>query len=172
MKDLDEHQEKVDPTLTCAAPGVPRLGPPNEIVQTDHEVVFLYTDLTGEFFRVIPTDGRPHRTDVEASANGDSTGHWEGDTLVVDGTEFSDDTWLADNGLLHSGKLHVTERLTRKGDTISYEVTVDDPIVLVKPWVMSPRLLTLQPDVLEQAPPCVDLDASHLTDLSHHGNNR
>ena len=172
VKELDTNQEKVDTTLQCAAPGVPRLGPPNQIVQTAHAVVFLYTDLTGEFFRVIPTDGSPHRTDIEASANGDSIGHWDGDTLVVDGTNFTDDTWLGDNGLMHSGKLHVIERLTRKGDTINYEVTVDDPVVLVKPWIMSPRLLTLQADALEQAPPCVDLDSAHLTDLSHHGNAR
>lgn len=172
VKDLNEKQEKLDPTLTCAAPGVPRLGPPNQILQMPGQVVFLYTDLTGEFFRVIPTDGRAHRTDQEASANGDSVAHWEGDTLVVDGTNFTDDTWLGDNGLMHSSKLHVVERLTRKGDTINYEVTVDDPVVLVKPWLMDPRTLILQNDILEQAPPCIDLDASHLTDLSHHGNNR
>src|SRR5271170_2904046 len=67
VKDLDDKQEKLDPTLTCAAPGVPRLGPPNQIVQTPTQVVFLYTDLNGEFFRVIPTDGRPRHTDEEAS---------------------------------------------------------------------------------------------------------
>ncbi len=172
VKVLDEQQEKVDPTLTCLAPGVPRLGPPNQIVQNPGQVVFLYTDLNGEFFRVIPTDGRPHRTDVEESSNGDSIGKWDGDTLVVDTNNFVDDTWLGDNGLMHSNKMHVTERLTRKGDTIRYDVTVDDPVTLAKPWVMDPRTLILQNDALEQAPPCIDKDASHLTDLSHHGNNR
>ena len=172
VKDLDEHQNQTDPTLTCAAPGVPRLGPPNQIVQTPGQVVFLYTDLTGEFFRVIPTDSRAHRADLEGSGNGDSVGRWDGDTLVVDANNFVDDTWLGDNGLLHSDKLHVVERLRRKGDTLDYEVTVEDPAVLAKPWIMSPRTLILQPDVLEQAPPCIDKDVPHLTDLSHHGNAR
>jgi hypothetical protein len=172
VKDLDEHQNQTDPTLTCVPPGVPRLGPPNQIVQSPNQVVFLYTDLTGEFFRVIPTDNRAHRADLEGSYNGDSVGHWEGDTLVVDANNFVDDTWLGDNGLMHSDKLHVVERLRRKGDTVDYEVTVEDPAVLAKPWIMSPRTLILQPDILEQAPPCIDKDVPHLTDLSHHGNNR
>ena len=172
VKDLDERQNETDPTLHCGPPGVPRLGPPNQIVQTPGQVVFLYTDLNGEFFRVIPTDGRPHQTGQEPSYNGDAVGHWEGDTLVVDTINFVDDSWLSDNGLFHSDKLHVIERLRRKGNTIDYAVTADDPVVLAKPWTMDPRTLTLQIDILEQAPPCVDLDAPHLTDLSHHGNNR
>jgi len=135
-------------------------------------VVFLYTDINGEFFRIIPTDGRGHAQGQETSANGDSVGHWDGDTLVVETNNFTDDTWMGDNGLFHSDKMVVTERLQRKGDTITYFVTVDDPTVLAKPWVMDPRPLILQHDVLEQAPPCIDLDAGHLTDLSHHGNNR
>jgi hypothetical protein len=172
VKDLDEHQNQTDPTLTCVPPGVPRLGPPNQIVQSPSQVVFLYTDLPGEFFRVIPTDNRAHRADLEESYNGDSVGHWEGDTLVVDANNFVDDTWLGDNGLFHTDKLHVVERLRRKGDTIDYEVTVEDPAVLAKPWILTPRTLILQPDILEQAPPCIDKDVPHLTDLSHHGNNR
>lgn len=172
VKVADEQQEKIDPTLQCRAPGVPRLGPPNQIVQGRGQVIFLYTDLNGEFFRVIPTDGRGHRTDQEESYNGDSIGRWDGDTLIVDANNFVDDTWMGDNGLLHSNKMHVVERLTRKGDTIRYEVTVDDPAVLAKPWNMDPRTLILQNDVLEEAPPCIDKDASHLTDLSHHSNAR
>jgi len=172
VKDADERQEKIDPTLRCMAPGIPRLGPPNQIVQTPGQVVFLYTDLTGEVFRVIPTDGRAHRTDQEESYNGDSIGRWEGDTLVVDANNFVDDTWMGDNGLLHSNKMHVVERLTRKGDTIRYEVMVDDPVVLAKPWTMDPRTLIRQDDILEEAPPCIDKDASHITDFSHHTNSR
>jgi hypothetical protein len=172
VKAADDQQEKIDPTLHCMAPGVPRLGPPNQIVQTPGQIVFLYTDLNGEFFRVVPTDGRPHRTDAEESYNGDSIGRWDGDTLVVDTNNFVDDTWIEENGLLHSNKMHVTERLTRKGDTIRYEVVVDDPVMLSKPWVMDPRTVILQDDVLEEAPPCIEKDASHLTDLSHHTNAR
>jgi hypothetical protein len=98
-------------------------------------------------------------------------GHWEGDTLVVDVTRLTDETWMGDNGLFHSRKLHVTERLRRAGDTIQYQVTAEDPDVLQKPWTLS-RTLTLQPDALEEAAPCVDKDAGHYVTLEHHDNTR
>ena len=173
MKALNENQVKEDPALHCMAPGVPRLGPPHQIVHTPKQVVFLYADSTGNQWRVIPLDGRPHGTDPETAAtyNGDSVGHWDGDTLVVDVTRLTDETWLGDNGLFHSRKLHVTERLRRVGDTIQYQVTADDPEVLQKPWTLA-RTLTLQPDALEEAAPCVDKDAGHYVTLEHHDNTR
>jgi len=173
VKSLYDNQVKEDQTLHCIAPGVPRVGPPHQIVQTANQAIFLYADNTGNQWRVIPLDGRPHSTDPETAAtyNGDSVGHWEGDTLVVDVTRLTDETWLGDNGLLHSRKLHVTERLRRVGDTIQYQVTSDDPEVLQKPWTLS-RTLTLQPDALEEAAPCVDKDAGHYVTLEHHDNTR
>ena len=59
VKDLSERQVDVDTALQCQPPGVPRIGPPAKIVQTAREVVFLYDDVNGSFFRIIPTDGRP-----------------------------------------------------------------------------------------------------------------
>ncbi len=173
VKSLDQTQVKDDPALHCMPPGVPRLGPPHEIVQTPKQAVFLYADSTGNQWRVIPLDGRPHSTDPETAStyNGDSVGHWEGDTLVVDVTRLTDETWLGDNGLFHSRKLHVTERLRRKGDTIEYQVTAEDPGVLQKPWTLS-RTLTLQPDALEEAAACVDKDAGHYVTQEHHDNTR
>jgi hypothetical protein len=173
VKSLNSNQVKEDPTLHCVPPGVPRLGPPHQIVLTPKQAIFLYADNTGNQWRVIPLDGRPHATDAETAAtyNGDSVGHWEGDTLVVDVTRFTDETWLGDNGLFHSRKLHVTERLRRTGDMIQYQVTAEDPEVLQKPWTLS-RTLTLQPDVLEEAAPCVDKDAGHYVTLEHHDNTR
>ena len=102
-------------------------------------------------FRLIPTDGRAHRTDVDPSYFGDSVGHWEGDTLVVDVTHLNDETCLTNgpgnqtgSGYFHSDAMHVVERYTRKGDTLRWEATVEDPTVLTKGWVMSPqtRILT------------------------------
>ncbi len=173
LKLLDDNQTKEDPTLHCFPPGVPRLGPPHQIVQTPQQVTFLYADNTGNQWRVIPLDGRQHSNDPETAAtyNGDSVGHWEGDTLVVDVTRLTDETWLGDNGLFHSRKLHVIERLRRVGDTIQYQVTADDPEVLQKPWTLS-RTLTLQPDALEEAAPCVDRDAGHYVTREHHDNTR
>jgi hypothetical protein len=172
VQEYNTQQVKLDPGFFCKPPGVPRIGPPQKIIQTPTEAVFLYSDLAGNFWRIVPTDGRPHRTDADTSYFGDSVGHWEGDTLVVDVNNFNDDTWLGDNGLFHSDALHVTERLTRKGDTILYEAIVDDPKVFTKPWTMKPHILTPIKEPLDEAPPCVEQDAPNMTDLEHHGNPR
>ena len=152
---------------------MPRIGPPQEIVQTSKQVVFLYADSTGNYWRVIPVDGRGHSTnpELEDSYNGDSIGRWDGDTLVVDVTRLTDDSWLGDNGFFHTNKLHVVERLRRVGDTIQYQMTADDPAVLAKPWIIS-RTLTLQPDTLDEAARCVDNDAGHYMNQEHHDNAR
>jgi hypothetical protein len=173
VKSLYDNQVKEDPALHCINPGVPRLGPPHQIVHTPKQVVFLYADSTGNQWRVIPLDGRAHGTDPETAAtfNGDSVGHWEGDTLVIDVTRLTDETWMGDNGLFHSRKLHVIERLRRVGDTVQYTVTAEDPDVLAKPWTLS-RTLTLQPDALEEAAPCIDKDAGHYVTAEHHDNTR
>jgi hypothetical protein len=172
VKDYDERQVQLDPAWYCQPPGVPRVGPPQKIVQTAKELVFLYDDLNGNFFRVVRMNA-PHRTDIEASAHGDSVGRWEGDTLVVDVTNLDETTWLSDNGLFHSDKTHVIERLRREGDTLHYDVTVDDPVVFAEPWKQRSRDLKLMKDYeIEEAPYCSERDASHLQDLSHHGNLR
>jgi hypothetical protein len=147
VKDLSDKQGVLDPAFYCKPQGVPRMGAPTQIVQTQGQVVFLYG--ASNLFRVIPTDGRPHRADADPSYMGDSIGRFEGDTLVVDVTNFNDDTWLGSDGYFHSEKMHVVERLTRKGDVITYTATVEDPGVLAKPWTMTARDLTIsvrQPD--------------------------
>jgi hypothetical protein len=173
VKYLNDNQVKEDRTLHCMPPGVPRIGPPQQIVATPKQAVFLYADLTGNHWRVIPLDGRAHSSDPddEGTYDGDSVGHWDGDTLVVDVTRLASDSWLADNGFFHSEQLHVVERLRRVGDTIQYQMTANDPKVLEKPWTLS-RTLTLQPDALEEAAPCVDNDAGHYVNQEHHDNAR
>ena len=170
VKDLSDKQGVLDPAFYCKPQGVPRMGPPSQIVQTPGQVVFLYG--ASNLFRVIPTDGRPHRADADPSYMGDSIGRFEGsDTLVVDVTNFNDDTWLASDGYFHSEKMHVIERLTRKGDTLTYQATVEDPEVLAKPWVQNARplkLSTSKADALLEAPPCVEHDAPHIVTLDHH----
>jgi len=114
-------------------PGIPRLGPPHQIVHTPNQAIFLYADNTGNQWRVIPLDGRPHGTDPEVAAtyNGDSVGHWEGDTLVVDTTNFNDKTRF--RGATED--LHVVERFTRVDNkTLLYRFTVEDPNTWDKPW--------------------------------------
>lgn len=172
VQELDENQVYQDPAFTCGPPGVPRIGPPQRIVQTPREVVMLYDDLNGNFFRLIPTDGRPHREGIVPSAHGDSVGRWEGDTLVIDVRNLNAETWLGDNGLFHTEDVRVTERLRREGNTLTWQAVVEDPAVLVEPWTLNPRTLTLRTDEIEEAAFCQDRDQPNMEDLSHHRNVR
>jgi hypothetical protein len=94
---------------------------------------------------VVPTDGRKHdpKKAIESFYMGYTVGSWEGDTLVLDSISFTDTTWLGRGGLFHSADMHIVERFTRKGDEILYEITVEDPDVLLEPWVEPPRTLRL-----------------------------
>ena len=172
VKDLSERQVEVDTALQCQQPGVPRIGPPAKIVQTAREVLFLYDDVNGSFFRIIPTDGRAHRKDLPASYLGDAIGKYEGDTLVVETVNFNDDTWLSDNGAFHTKDLKVIERLRRVGDTVQYEATAYDPAVLVEPWKERTQTLWLTDREIEESPRCEDRDLDLIQDGSHHDNPR
>jgi hypothetical protein len=125
-----------DPMALCLISGVPRISfrpLPFQIFQLPGQMVFLYE--THHAFRIIPTDGRPHPADIEPSYLGESVARWDGDTLVVDVTGFNEKTWLLGVGTIHSDKLRVTERYTRDTyDTITYEVTMEDPVVFTRPW--------------------------------------
>ena len=115
---------------TAGPPMVP--GPYNnnyQIVQT-RDYVAIEIEMIHDV-RIIPLDGRPHVSSAVRLWMGDSVGHWEGDTLVVDTTNFTDKTHFrgADRNL------HLVERFTRAGpDTIQYRFTIDDPTAFTKPW--------------------------------------
>jgi len=172
VKDLSERQVEVDTALQCQPPGVPRIGPPAKIIQTAREVLFLYDDVNGSFFRIIPTDGRAHRKDLPASYLGDAIGRYEGDTLVVETVNFNEETWLSDNGAFHTKDLKVVERLRRVGDTLQYEATASDPSVLVEPWKERTQTLWLTDREIEESPRCEDRDLDLIKDGSHHDNPR
>ena len=173
VKELATHEVDTDPSFHCVPLGVPRTGPPRQIVATPKLTVFLYQIDAGigdqNDFRLIPTDGRPHRTDVDPSYDGDSIGHWEGDTLVIDVNQLSDETWLfggddPGSGYFHSDATHVVERITRKGDTLHWEATVEDPKVLTKPWVMTPQTSVLSDGMVYEQPICEEREAKHIVD--------
>ena len=173
VKELASDKIHNDPQFHCKPAGVPRAGAPRQIVQTPKLTLLLYDIEDGPpgSYRLVPTDGRPHRADVDPSYFGDSIGRWEGDTLVIDVTHFNDDTWLAGipgsqggSGYFHSEALHVVERLTRKGDTLRWEATVEDPNVLSKAWVMSPRTEILTDAMLYEEPICEDRETGHIVD--------
>jgi hypothetical protein len=172
VADLSKRQVEVDTALQCQPPGVPRIGPPVKIVQTAREVVFLYDDVNGSFFRIIPTDGRPHRKDLPASYLGDSIGRYEGGTLIVESVNFNEETWLTDNGAFHTKDLKVIERLRTVGDTIEYEAVAHDPAVLVEPWQERTQTLWLTDREIEESPRCEDRDLDLIQDGSHHDNPR
>jgi hypothetical protein len=81
---------------------------------------------------------------------GQSVGHWEGDTLVIDVTGFNDQTWFDRAGNYHSDALHVVERYTpRSADTLTYEATIEDPKVFSRPWKISMPLYRRQEKDIE-----------------------
>ncbi|PYS40135.1 MAG: hypothetical protein DMG14_11580 [Acidobacteria bacterium] len=111
-----------------------------QIVQIPGYVVILY-EMIHEA-RIIPMDARPHLPSTIKLWNGDARGRWEGNTLVIDTTNYNDKGWIATSaatgrikGIPQSERLHVVERFTRVNrDTINYEVTIDDPNVYTQPW--------------------------------------
>jgi hypothetical protein len=147
VQQLDMWTNKYDPIMTCQPMGVPREGPPRRIYQTDRDVTFIYTggDAGGGYgeYRIIPTDGRKHdpKRAIETTYMGYAIGNWEGDTLVVDSISFVDTTWLGRGGFIHSDSMHVVERFTRQGDVLLYDVTVEDPEMLVEPYVFPTRIV-------------------------------
>ena len=128
----------------CLTYGVPRLSGTNtgagplgyyEIVQTASHIV-LFLEAIHEA-RVVPLDGRPHLPPGVRQPSGDSRGRWEGQTLVIDTTNFSTST----DFMGASDHLHVVERLTRTAaDRIDYAITIDDPTMWTRPWTAVIRL--------------------------------
>jgi len=169
VKYLIDNESKTDQVFYCGRPGIPRIGPPRKIVQLPNEMIFLYEDISGDPYRIVPTDGRAHRADGNPSYYGDSVAHWDGNTLVVDVTNFVEDTWFGENGYFHTTAMHVTERLWRQGDNLVYQATVEDPNVLTAPWTMAPRLVKPSTEPLEESPRCVETDANLLLNSDHHG---
>ena len=174
---LDVNTNKEDPVFICQPYGVPRVGPPARILQTARDVVFLYASggagTQPTDFRIIPTDGRKHDP-VKArdvSFYGHSVGRWEGDTLVIDSVGFNDLTWLARGGYFHTDKMRVLEKFRREGNVLHYQVTVEDPDVLLQPWVMNERQLRLNTNpnaTIAEGSPCRDYDSTNMVTKIRH----
>ena len=98
--------------------------------------------------RVIPLNMGPHVAAGVQSWNGDARGHWEGDTLIVDSTNFRPGTFRN----VSTEKLHLVERYTRTGpETLQWEVTIDDPGAWTKPWTVKVLLRRADKKVYEYA---------------------
>ena len=159
-----------DPEARCHLPGVPRALDqpaglyPVQIIQDEKYVALLHEAMHD--VRIIPTDNSPHPTNYWAW-DGDSRGRWEGDTLVVDVSNFNGRTWLDMAGNFVDENEHVVERFTLvDADTILYEATVTDPTVFVKPVQMRFTLkrVPAEQQILEYS--CLEGERSlqHYTD--------
>ncbi len=142
-KDLSEHHLFEDPQAHCYLSGVPRqMYTPFgfQILQPKNYVVLLYEAFHS--YRIVPLDGRPHIPDAIRLFEGDSRGHWEGDTLVVDVTNQNPGTWFDMAANFHSDALHVVERFTAlNANTIGYRATIDDVKVFSRPWTIAFNLV-------------------------------
>jgi len=139
------NNSKYDPEGYCLPPGGPRLYAtpyPMEIIQQPElkRIVIIFEGGT-HVWREIHMDGRPHAKSEAIKGQtwlGDSVGHWERDTLVVDVVGFNEGTWLDYFGHPHTDQMHIVEKYTRpnKG-TLHYEAMIDDPGAYTKPWTVA-----------------------------------
>lgn len=144
--DQPEHMSMWDRCISRGVPGwIIPAGYNNayQIIQTPQHVV-VHAEMIHDA-RVIPLDGSPHPPASVRLLEGDSRGRWEGDTLVVDSTNFSDRNWIATSGasgrmkgIPQSQALHIVERFTMvSADRIDYEARVEDPEIFTKPWTLA-----------------------------------
>jgi hypothetical protein len=147
-KENVEHWIDRDPEIRCYLPGTPRamyMPYPFEITQSTNKIHFAYAFAsTARTIHLDKVDGPPDDTWM-----GHSVGRWEGDTLVVDVTNFNDRTWFDRAGNFHSDALHLVERFTpMSADIIRYEATIADPKVFTRPWrIAMPLYRRVEPNM-------------------------
>jgi hypothetical protein len=160
------HRGYDDPTAHCFVAGVPRsmyTPSPYQILQFPNYVVILFERMS---WRVIPLDGRPHIPDNVRLWQGDSVGHWEGDTLVVDTKNLNGKTWLNERGDVVSHAETVVERfIPVNADLVTYRATVTDPLVYTKPWTMEIPLRRQDEELIEVACHEDNGDLQHLKEV-------
>jgi hypothetical protein len=138
---LIRNPRQMDEFTRCQSRPMPRIGQSYnhgiQVLQTPGQVVIYYESMHDA--RIIPLDGRPHVDKKVTTWNGDARGRWEGNTLVIESTNFTEKALFADyrnfDGIFKTPTLRVTERLTRvDAKTLNWEVTVDDPATWTRPW--------------------------------------
>jgi len=134
-----ESRAQDDPRLKCWVLGVPRgvyYPAPFQIFEREGDLTLVHQ--FGHQVRTIATNGSDHPQEKgQEFWLGDSRGHWDGDTLVVDVDDLNPETWLDRSGNFHSEELHVVERWKFVDrDTIAYSATLEDPKVYTRPWTI------------------------------------
>ena len=161
-----EDNSKENPDAHCLPMGIMQFhnhGQPRKMIQTPQVIVILYEANAG--VRQIFTDGRPLPKDADPWWYGYSTGHWEGDTLVVQSAGFRDLGWLDVEGSPLTESAHVTERFRRPDfGHLEIEVTIDDPKAYTKPWtVQVHQRIMADTELIEFVCQENEKDATHLT---------
>jgi len=167
-KELFDSGDLKNPGYSCGMQGARLLNAPSEIFARPDSVALLYDGLAARL-RVIPIADKPLAVD-EPLVMGTPVGKWEGDTLVITTTNFMGDYWLDGDGSYYSDKLKATERLTRKGNTLTYEVTFEDPI-FVEPFKRPTANLVLgraDQHVGAIEYPCVELSLPNMVTGAKH----
>jgi hypothetical protein len=141
IKNMTQTERQIlNPAVACTPVGTPGMftlnhGYPSQIFMAPG--LFIHLTEADNAWRVVHTDGRPHKPadELEPLYNGDETARWDGDTLVIDSISLDERTWINANGWFHSDEAHVIERLRRPSKNyLEYQYTVEDPKVLTKPW--------------------------------------
>ena len=149
----DQRQiDQFEPHTRCKASGVSRqFSTPygTEFVDREKDLKRIYIlDMGGpNSYRIIYMDRTEHPKNLVPTNYGDSIGHWEGDTLVVETVGLNEKFWLDTRGTPHTSKLKFTERFTRVNkDTLQYQATIDDPGAYTAPWTTTTFMLRWQPN--------------------------
>ncbi|HJT87372.1 MAG TPA: hypothetical protein VJ732_05935, partial [Bryobacteraceae bacterium] len=134
---MKAHKANQDPEANCLPTGVPRMAPyPWTIAQAPGRLFFIFEGNIHSY-RQIFMDGRQHSKDPDPTWYGESIGHWEGDTLVIDTVGYNDKFWFDFAGHPHTEMLHTIERYTRPDlGTLVEDVTIDDPGAYAKPFTI------------------------------------
>jgi hypothetical protein len=157
----------LDPYTICQPAGVPR----QLVLFRSHQItqfpgyLTIVNEAGGHNFRVVYTDGRPHLGAGLKTWMGNSRGTWDGNTLVIETTNFNGRAWLDSGGTPGSDRLRVVERLTLiDGNTLHYSATMEDPTVFARPWTVVFGLRRMEPgyEQMEEACHESDHDGDHL----------
>lgn len=129
----------------CLPGGPPRSAPYHTGLFATPKLVVMYFEGNTHMYRLFYVDGSDHPKDLKPTFYGDSRAHWDGDTLAVDTTGFTDISWIDAAGHPHTKQMHLIERFRRVDyGNLEEKVTVDDPGAFVKPWSQD-RLISLDP---------------------------
>jgi len=182
-----EHWDKVqalnmwtnrdDPVMTCLPLGIPRQGAPGRIFHTENDMTMIYrggVDGAGGYaeFRMVSLDKTEHNENDEYAYSyfGRAAVSWEGETLVLNSIGFTDETWFGRGGYFHTDQTRIVEKFTRTGNEMIYEVTVDDPSVLIEPWVLTPQVLQLSGNatIIAERGSCTDTELHNVSSQIRH----